>query len=73
MATALASTKAVNHKKKVGVSPALLVSVVDFVHFVFICRGIALAVEQGALLTNKHRESELQRERDRARRTAIDV
>jgi len=53
MATALASTKAVNHKKKVGVSLALLVSVVDFVHFVFLCRGIALAVEQGALLTRQ--------------------
>jgi len=34
-------------------SLALSVSIVDFVHFVFKCRGIALAVEEGALLTRQ--------------------
>jgi len=39
--------------KMFGASLALSVSIVDFVHFVFQCRGIALAVEQGALLTRQ--------------------
>ena len=39
--------------KMIGASPTLLVSIVDFVHFVCKYRGIMLAVEQGALLTHQ--------------------